>query len=31
MKRIKVRITLTEEMLGTGSSNPDIPREYIAS
>ena len=31
MKRIKVRITLTEEMLGTGSSNPDIHREYIAS
>ena len=31
MKRIKVRITLVEEMLGTGNSNPDIHREYIAS
>ena len=29
--RIKIRLKLLEEQLGTGSSNPDIHREYIAS
>ena len=28
---MKVRFTLTEEMLGTASANPDIHREFIAS
>jgi len=28
---MKVRITLTEEMLGTASANPDIHKEFIAS
>jgi hypothetical protein len=28
---MKIKITLTEEMLGTASANPDIHREYIAS
>lgn len=31
MKDIKVRITLTDEMLGTTSGNPDIHKEFIAS
>lgn len=31
MKEIKVRITTTEEMLGTASANPDIHAEFIAS
>lgn len=31
MKKLKVRITLTEELLGTASANPDIHREFIAS
>lgn len=31
MKDIKVRITLTNEMLGTSSNNPEIHREFIAS
>jgi len=29
--KMRVRITLTEEMLGMASGNPDIHREYIAS
>lgn len=28
---MKVKITLTEEMLGTASANPDIHKEFIAS
>jgi len=28
---MKVRITLTEDMLGTASNNPEIHREFIAS
>jgi hypothetical protein len=28
---MKVRLTLTEEMLGTASSNPELHREHIAS
>jgi hypothetical protein len=28
---MKVKITLTEEMLGTASANPDLHREFIAS
>jgi len=28
---MKVRITLTDEMLGTASGNPDVHREFIAS
>jgi hypothetical protein len=28
---MKVRITLTEEMLGTASNNPELHREFIAS
>ena len=28
---MKVRITLTEEILGTASANPDVHREFIAS
>lgn len=31
MKSLKVKFTLTEEMLGTASANPDVHREYIAS
>lgn len=31
MATMKIRITLTEEMLGTASGNPDIHDEYIAS
>lgn len=31
MKEIKIRVTTTEEMLGTASANPDIHREFIAS
>ncbi len=31
MKEMKVRITLTEEMLGMASSNPDIHDDFIAS
>ena len=28
---IKIQLTLTEEILGTSSNNPDIQREFIAS
>lgn len=28
---MKIRITFTEEILGTASANPDVQREYIAS
>jgi len=28
---MKIKITLTEDMLGTASANPDIHKEYIAS
>lgn len=31
IKKIKVRITLLEEMLGTASANPEIHSEFIAS
>ena len=31
LETLKIRITLTEEMLGTASGNPDLHREYIAS
>ena len=31
MKEMKIKITLTEEMLGTASANPDIHAEFIAS
>lgn len=31
MKSIKVRITFTEELLGTASNNPDIHSDFIAS
>jgi len=31
MKEIKVRITTTEELLGTASMNPNIHKEFIAS
>lgn len=31
MKELKVRITFTEELLGTCSGNPDIHDEFIAS
>lgn len=31
MKQIKVRLTFTEEVLGTSSNNPEIHSEYIAS
>ena len=31
MKTLTVEVTLTEEMLGTQSANPDIHREFIAS
>lgn len=31
MKKLKVRVTLTEEMLGTASAKKDIHAEYIAS
>lgn len=31
MKELKIRLTLTDEMLGTTSGNPDIHKEYIAS
>ena len=31
MKTMNVRITLTEEMLGTASANPDIHDEFIAA
>lgn len=31
MKELKVRLTLTEELLGTASSDPHIHEEYIAS
>ena len=30
MKEIKVKLTFTEELLGTASNNPDIHGEYIA-
>ena len=28
---MKIKLTLTEEMLGTGSANPEIHREFIAA
>jgi len=31
MKTLRVRITFTEPVLGTASSNPEVHREYIAS
>ena len=31
MKTIKVRVTYTEELLGTASSNPDIHHDFVAS
>ncbi len=31
MKELKVRLTFTEDILGTASSNPDLHGEYIAS
>lgn len=31
MKELKIRITTTEEMLGTASANPDLHKEFIAS
>ena len=31
MKKLKVRITTTDEMLGTASANPEIHEEFIAS
>ena len=31
MKSIKIRVTTTEEMLGTASANPEIHSEFIAS
>lgn len=31
MKEIKVRLTFTEEVLGTASANPEIHEEFIAS
>ena len=31
MKTMRVRLTLTEEMLGTASNNPEIHSEFIAS
>ena len=31
MKEIQVRLTFTEEMLGTASSNPELHEEFIAS
>lgn len=31
MKTLKVKLTFTEEVLGTASANPDIHREFIAS
>lgn len=31
MKTIKVKVTTTEEMLGTASANPNIHEEFIAS
>lgn len=31
MEKIKVRLTLTEQMLGTSSNNPDIYREFFAA
>lgn len=31
MQKLKIRITFTEELLGTASGNPEIHREFIAS
>lgn len=31
MKELKVKLTFTEELLGTASSNPEIHEEFIAS
>lgn len=31
MKTIKVKVTYTEELLGTASSNPDIHHDFVAS
>lgn len=31
MKEMKVRITFTEEVLGTSSNNPELHDEFIAS
>ncbi len=31
MKTIKVRVTFTEELLGTASANPELHADYIAS
>lgn len=31
MKNLKIRITFTEELLGTASANPELHRDFIAS
>lgn len=31
MEQMRVRLTFTEEVLGTSSNNPEIHSEYIAS
>lgn len=31
MKKIKVRITFTEEILGTASGDPKLHEEFVAS
>ena len=31
MDKMRVRVTFTEQVLGTGCSNPDVHREFIAS
>jgi hypothetical protein len=31
MKELKIKITFTEELLGTASADPEVHREYIAS
>lgn len=31
MEKMRVRLTFTEQVLGTASANPDLHREYIAS
>lgn len=31
MKELKVKLTFTEELLGTASSNPEIHEEFIAN
>jgi hypothetical protein len=31
MKKLNIKLTFTEEVLGTGSANPEVHREFIAS